>query len=124
VLLDPGSAPVWDSPVVPGTQGLITPVLSVLPVPIDALLAPVPVFPESEEVAAMFVVCVDDGFCAASAAVWLQAGLAEGGLCANAAPEKATPSASEAEKINRDIISSRIALPRGARFSYVWPPGG
>jgi hypothetical protein len=78
----------------------------VLPVPIAALLAPVLTLPESEEVAAMFVVCVDDGFCAATAAVRLQAELAEGALCANAAPERPMPSASEAEKINRDIISS------------------
>jgi hypothetical protein len=109
--VDPGSAPVAVLPVEPGTQGFITPVLSVLPVPIDALLAPVPEFPESEEVAAM-VVCVE-GFCVAIVAVRLQAAVAEGGVCANAAAEMATPIASEAEKINRDIISSKISLPRG-----------
>ena len=72
----------------------------------------------------MFVVCVDDGFCAATAAVRLQAELAEGALCANAAPERPMPSASEAEKINRDIISSRISLSRCASFTYVWQPVG
>jgi len=104
VLLDPGSAPVAVWPAVPGTHGLLTPILSVFPVPIDALLAPVPIFPESEVVAAMLVVCDDDGVCEAIDAVRLQAGLAEGAVCANAAPEIARPNASEAEKIIRDIL--------------------
>lgn len=121
MLLDPGIAPVvW--PAVPGTQGLLTPVLSVFPVPIDALLAPVPVFPESEVVAAMLVVFDGDGVCEATDAVRLQAELAEGEVCANAAPEMARPNASEAEKIIRDILSSKNSLPRVARFTYLWRP--
>jgi hypothetical protein len=106
----------------------MAPVLSVFPVPIEALLAPVPALPESEEVAAMFVVCDDIGVCAATAAVRLQAGLAEGELCANAAPERATPIASEAEKTNRDILSSKdfASLSEDLLFvacRYPKPPG-
>jgi hypothetical protein len=43
-----------------GTQGLIGPVLSVVPVPIAALLAPEPAFPASELVSA--IVVEEDGF--------------------------------------------------------------
>jgi len=116
---EPGSAPVTDWPVEPGTQGLITPVLSVVPVPIDALLAPLPVFPESEDVAAIEVVGEGARACAAIEAVRLQAGLAAGGVCANAAAENATPIASEAEKMNRDIIPSKGSLPRCDRGSFI-----
>lgn len=70
----------------------------------------------------MLVVCVEDGLWDAIDAVRLQTGLAEGGVCANAAADMATPNASEAEKINRDIISSRISLPRRTRVTYVWRP--
>jgi len=48
-----GIAPVAVSPVEPGAQGLMTPVLFVGPVPIDMLLAPEPVFPESELLSAI-----------------------------------------------------------------------
>jgi hypothetical protein len=124
VLLDPGSAPVVVWPAVPGTQGLLTPILSVFPVPIEALLAPVPVFPESEVVAAMLVVCDDAGVCEAIAAVRLQAELAEGEVCANAAPDSAMPQASEAEKINRDMGSSKNSLARVASLTYLWRARG
>jgi hypothetical protein len=107
VLLGLGNAPVWVSPVVPGAQGVITPVLSVFPVPKEALLAPVPAFPESDVVAAMLAFCEADGFCDAIDAVRLQAELVAGGVCANAVAESATPNASEAEKINRDMVSSK-----------------
>ena len=60
----------------------------------------------------MVVVCVADEFCAAAVAVRLQAGLAEGELWANATPDMATPIASEAEKINRDMDILLISMPR------------
>lgn len=78
-----------------------------MPVPIDALLAPVPVFPGSEVVAAMFAVWLEEGFCAALIAVWVQALLAEGEVCANAGTERTTPIANDADKTNRDMVSSK-----------------
>jgi hypothetical protein len=89
-------------------------------VAIEALLAPVPILPESELVSAIVVVEDDDGvFGVATAAVCWQVGLASGdmaALCANAEAESAIPMATEAEKMNRDIRSSKISLPRtGAR---------
>lgn len=66
------------------------------------------------------VVVADDGFWLAVAAVCWQAGLASGDmavLCANAEADSAIPIATEAEKMNRDIRSSKIshclALARG-----------
>jgi hypothetical protein len=110
------------TPVVPGVQGLITPVLSTGPVAIEALLAPEPVLPASEVVPAIML--ADDGFWLAMAAVCWQAGLASGDiamLCANAEAENAMPIATAAEKIYRDIRSSKISLPRtGARLTYLW----
>jgi hypothetical protein len=70
------------------------------------------------------VVVADDGFWLAVAAVCRQAGLASGDmamLCANAEADSAIPIATEAEKMNRDIRSSKISLPRiGARLTYLW----
>ncbi len=82
------------------------PVLSVEPVPIEALLAPAPVFPESELVSAMVV--VDEAFWPANGAVRAQAGLAFGAVCAKADAESARPiatvaDATVAEKMKRDI---------------------
>ena len=81
----------------------------------------------------MVVVCVADEFCAAAVAVRLQAGLAEGELWANATPDMATPIASEAEKINRDMDILLISMPRWRgtlnfnaslpRHTYLWRPG-
>ena len=71
-----GKAPVvW--PATPGTHGLMTPVLSVGPVPIAALLAPVAVMPPPLLVSAIeFVDCasLDDEW-SMSAFVLLHAGL-------------------------------------------------
>ena len=91
-------APV-DLPSAAGASGLITPVLSVGPVAMAALLAPVPSLPESELVAAMPGWVVVDGL---TALVELLFGAVIED-CASAMPEQTMPSPSVAAIRMRDI---------------------
>lgn len=102
-------------PVAPGTHGLFTPVLSVGPVPMAALLAPEAVLAPSLLVPAMVAApfCAPAGACAMAALVLLQTGLVFGVVCANAGKAMA-----EARAKDSIVVLSGMFPPKPCQDCY------